>query len=253
MSDVLDDSNDSVRGVTTAELQRRSVRAELAEGMHTMIPASVQTYDASKQMVSVQVLVKDFYRDESAALVVASVPIINNVPVQFLTAGGFTFTVPIVAGTTGSLIFSERSLDAWLSSSGAEVDPGLYGRFAIGDAIFMPGLLPFGAPMSVAPPTDHATAGSVTGARIHFRDSTICVGDESGSDFLAKATPTDANFDALFSVLSDVFGNASTPLVTPPMGSPDPVYTAVKLALTHYILLGNLPPAATGTDQAKGH
>lgn len=181
MSDVFDDSNDSVRGVTTAELLRRSVRAEFAEGMHTMIPASVQSFDAAKQMANVQILVKDFHRNEEAALVVDSLPIVCNVPVQFLTAGGFTFTVPIVAGTTGSLIFSERSLDAWLSSSGDEVDPGLYARFSLGDCVFMPGLLPFGAPMSVAPPTDHATAGSVTGKRIHMHAGQIVIGEGAGN------------------------------------------------------------------------
>jgi len=101
---------------------------------------------------------------------------------MFLTAGGFTFTVPIVAGeTTGALLFAERSLDRWLAGRGSVVDPEIYTRFNQTDAIFLPGLLPFGNPMDPAPPTDHATAGSITGKRIHFRQNTICIGDESGS------------------------------------------------------------------------
>lgn len=197
----LSDNDDNTRAVTQSELLRRAMRAELAEGMHTMIPARVESFDASKQMANLQILVKDFHRDETGALVVASLPIVNNVPVQFLTAGGFTFTVPIVAGTMGSLIFAERSLDAWLSSSGAEVDPGLYARFSLTDCVFMPGLLPFGEPMSVAPPTDHATAGSITGARIHFRASTITAGDEAGAAFVAIAQKVFDNLETFLTTI----------------------------------------------------
>ena len=185
MADPLSDDNESTRGVTSQELGDRRTRGLIAEGVHSMIVARVEKFYPAQQRVDVQQMVKDFHRDETGALVVASVPIINSVPVQFLTAGGFTFTVPLIEGETlGSLWFAERSLDRWLTGDGQEVDPQIYSRFNITDAIFMPGVLPFGAPMSVAPPTDHATAGSVTGKRIHFRESVITIGDESGSKAL---------------------------------------------------------------------
>ena len=190
------DDNNSTRGVELSELLRRHVRAELAEGVRSCIPAVVTRFDASQQQADCKPLIRDFHRDEDGALVAASVPVVPSVPVVFLTAGGFTFTAPIVANeTTGLLLFADRSLDAWLAGQGQEVDPGFYTRSNLADAVFLPGLLPFGAAMSVAPPTDHATAGSVTGQRIHFHQGTICVGEETGAQsmFHAEDMLTDAS------------------------------------------------------------
>lgn len=180
-----EDDQDSTRGVTLQELLRRLVRAELAEHVRSMVPARVERVDldadGNLKSVDCLVLVKDFHRDETGKLVVSSVPVIPHVPVAFLTAGGFTFTVPLVAGeTTGALLFSDRSLDRWLTGTGGEVDPEIYTRSGLSDAVFVPGLEPFGAARAAAP-ADHATAGSVAGPRIHFRGSTITLGDEAGS------------------------------------------------------------------------
>jgi hypothetical protein len=182
-ADDLDDNGEAARGVVQAEVTERSIRAALALHVRGWLPARVEKYNAAKNRADVKILVGDFQRDETGQLVTFSVPIVPGVAVAFLTAGGFTFTVPIKEGeTTGGLFFAARSLDRWLSGQGQEVvDPELYHRHAMADAMFIPGLLPFGNPMSVAPPTDHATAGSIGGARIHFRDGTITVGDESGS------------------------------------------------------------------------
>lgn len=183
-------TDDPVRGPSLPFTIEQHQRALLAS-LRTFIVGRVVRYDADQQLVDVQPLVKDWSIDEEGERVIESFPVITNCGVQFLTAGGFTFTVPIVAnpqtGTTGSLWFAERSLDRWFTGTGAEVDPELYLRFDKSSAIFMPGVLPFGAPMSVAPPTDHATAGSITGCRVHFRDSTIIIGDEAGAQFVALA------------------------------------------------------------------
>ncbi len=203
----LEDDDEPTRGVVLPELIDRHVRAALAERVRHMVPARVVKYNATKQSADCKPLIGDFHRGEDGALVTASVPIITSVPVVFLTAGGFTFTVPIAAGdngTVGMLMFADRSLDRWLSGAGQEVvDPELYHRNALTDAVFVPGLLPFGAPMNPAPPTDHATAGSVSGKRIHFRDNTITIGDESGSDFIALAQKVSDQLTILKNAISN--------------------------------------------------
>ncbi len=246
MADPLSDDNESTRGVTSQELGDRRTRGLIAEGVHSMIVARVEKYYPATQRVDVQQMVKDFHRDETGALVVASVPVINSVPVQFLTAGGFTFTVPLIEGETlGSLWFAERSLDRWLTGDGQEVDPQIYSRFNITDAIFMPGVLPFGAPMSVAPPTDHATAGSITGARIHFRSGTICVGDESGSDFLARAQKVLDELNKAHTAFA-----SHTHVVTATVAAANGVIPA---PVTSAPTTTTYTPASVATDQAKGH
>ena len=189
-TDIADD-NDSTRAPELPELLRRAAVTAMAERIRSMIPASVaKVYtDGNKNLTHVDCkpLIMDFHRDETGALIVDSVPVVCSVPVVLLSAGGFTFTCPIEQGTTGALFFSDRSLDAWLSSTtGAEVDPGLYTRSNLTDAIFVPGLQTL-AMLSVGAPVDHATAGSVSGKRIHFRSATITIGDEGAAQFVALA------------------------------------------------------------------
>ena len=232
------DDNNSTRGVELSELLRRHVRAELAEGVRSCIPAVVTRFDASQQQADCKPLIRDFHRDEDGALVVASVPVVPSVPVVFLTAGGFTFTAPIVANeTTGLLLFADRSLDAWLAGQGQEVDPGFYTRSNLADAVFLPGLLPFGAAMSVAPPTDHATAGSVTGQRIHFRQGAICVGEETGSQAMLHA-------ETMLSDLSQSINELATGLAV--IGVPTPNCTT-------FVAKAALPAGDAGylSDKAK--
>jgi hypothetical protein len=203
----IEDDNDSTRGPVLSEVIRRHISAAMAEQVRSLIPARVTSYDATTQKVSVKPLINDFHRDEEGALVVEEVPVISGVPVVFLTAGGFTFTVPIDTTTTGALLFSDRSLDRWLSGDGqAAVDPEFYTRSNLADGIFIPGLLTFAAPMSSAPPTDHAMAGAIgpddaSHLKIHLRASTITIGTESGAQ---RMPHWETSLSALANVASDL-------------------------------------------------
>lgn len=57
---------------------------------------------------------------------------------------GYSIKLPIAVGDTGYLIFSDRSLDAWLAGGGGIVDPQDARHHDLTDAIFVPGLVPFG-------------------------------------------------------------------------------------------------------------
>ncbi len=211
--DALSDDLNSTRGVTLQELLRRSVQGALAEAAIGCLPARVESYDASKQQVNVQILVYDFHRDETGALVPAPVPVINSIPVQFPAGGGYVLTFPIAVGDTGAIMFAARSLDRWLASSGDPVDPELYHRFAPTDAVYLPGVYPFGAPRTSAP-TDHAILGKDGGVQIHCEASTITIGDTSGS----KAIALNGDACAIAAALATWMGNVQTSLNT--LGQP---------------------------------
>ncbi len=111
-------------------------------------------------------MVKQPFFDEEGERQVQSIAVIPNVPVMFLGAGEFRITCPISDGsktraTSGALFFAERSLDQWLTGNGSEVDPIVDHTFDITDAVFYPGLNPFGSPW-VECPTDRMTLGSDT-------------------------------------------------------------------------------------------
>lgn len=188
----IDDDNDSTRSPQLQEVLERAGRGLIAEGVHCMIPARVEKYDAAKQVANVQILIKDFHRDETGALVVTSIPIINNVPVQFLAAGGFAFTVPVEVGTLGSLVFAERSMDRWEAGSGQEVDPEIYTRFNLTDAVFLPGVRAFGDPLAYVPAGKIKMGqDSSTGGRIEIDSSgNIAVIAKANSNVSVEASGT---------------------------------------------------------------
>lgn len=133
------------------------------------MPARVTKYEADKQRVTCKILVQQPYVDEEDARQVESLPAVPGVPVRFDGGGGFRSTYPIsdgnlilgttrVPATTGLLVFCDRSLDKWLTGSGAEVDPEFDHQHALADAVFFPGLNPFGAPLAHVP-TDKMSIG----------------------------------------------------------------------------------------------
>jgi hypothetical protein len=251
----------SDRLVTLGDLVDQAVAAGLRD-IYKLIPAKVVKYDASTQKVDCKILIKNITRGEEDDREVMSAPVVPNVPVEFLGAGGFRITCPIsdgtlqidgqtVKATTGCLQFSHRSLDKWLSGDGSEVDPEFDHDHALGDAVFRPGLMPFGAPWGSCP-TDHMTMGSDAGVQIHFHNQTIAAGDEAGNDFVALAAKTNKAISDFYTILNNVFGASSAPIVTPAPTVADPVYVAVKAAIAALVVSGApWPPDDVATTQFK--
>ena len=193
------------------------------QDLYTLVPARIAKWDASRQRADCQILVKNVHEDEEGNRQVASWPIVPGVPVQFLGAGGFRITCPISDGnlsidgaqipaTTGSLLFAFRSIDRWLSGTGGEVDPEIDHAHALTDAVFFPGLRPFGSPWSSCP-TDHMTIGADEGKQIHFHRDAVVLGDESGAEKTLLAETLLADFKDAVSTLNTILqaGTAGGP------------------------------------------
>lgn len=205
------DRTSNERGPSLAETIRRHQEADRLD-LHVTMPAKITSWDAGKQRAQCKILLKNAYLDEENARQVESFPIVSGVPVEFLSAGGFRLTCPISDGnlvidgatipaTLGRLVFMDRSIDKWLTGSGAEVDPQIDHSHAISDAVFVPGLHTFGTPLRSCP-TDHMTIGADQGVQIHLRNKIITVGDEAGSDFIALAAKVKAWMDAFKTAVS---------------------------------------------------
>lgn len=165
--------SDSSRSPQLAELLRLFAGAELSD-VHTAIPCRVESYDAAKQFVNVQPVIKRAFLDAEGVRQVERLPVIVNVPVQFIGGGGFRVTFPIAAGDTGMLLFSEASLDVWLSQGG-EVDPRDERRFSLADGVFLPGVRSSANALTDAP-TDRMTLGLDGGIQIHIDGDSIRLG-----------------------------------------------------------------------------
>ena len=184
----------STRTPELAEVIRNAIEAATSE-TYTAVPAAV--VKVSGRRVDVQPLVDRGYLDEEGVRRTERLPVVPSCPVLWPGGGGFTLTFPLSDGglviegvqqpaSTGMLVISTVSLDAWLASTGQAVDPGIDHHHALHDGMFVPELRPFGA-LGAAPPADHAFLGADGGVGIHFRDQIVCVGDEAGADFVALA------------------------------------------------------------------
>lgn len=121
-----------------AELLRQTADARLGD-VHVALPGRVLSYNATTQTADVEPQVKRAIRADDGSKLLEDLPVIPSVPVAFLQAGSFFITFPLAAGTTGLLIFNERSIDTW-RATGRSSDPGDQRPHGLSGAVFYPGL-----------------------------------------------------------------------------------------------------------------
>lgn len=114
--------------------------------VNTNMPGRITKWEPKLKRASVQPLIQD-----NAG---ATLPICTNVPVIFLSGAGgkAIFSLPVEVGDGCLLLYSQRSLDNWLSS-GDISRPGAKWRFSETDGLAIVGLESFSNPIP-AHPTD---------------------------------------------------------------------------------------------------
>lgn len=112
--------------------------AGILSGIHTCMPAVVESYEYAKQRASVKPVLTRAYKDGT----LATFPVITNVPVLFPRAGTASLTFPVAKGDTVLCLFSERSLDLYLAN-GDTSEINAERQFDLSDAIAIPGIFPF--------------------------------------------------------------------------------------------------------------
>lgn len=247
------EAEENVRAPTLAETIRAALDSWGAERPQGC-PGVVTKWDAGKQRANVAILIKKPYRDEDDERQVESAGVVPGVPVIFPGAGPWRITFPISDGsleisgtkiraTTGWLAFSDRSMDRWLSGTGGEVDPEFDHFNAPADAVFYPGLNPFGLPIGDVA-TDHITIGMEGGPQIHIRKDMIIHGDESGAVFLPHGPHVETRIKNLEDAVNQlqfltteisatagpypVSGTVGPKLIPPITDKPDILLTQVK-------------------------
>lgn len=91
--------------------------------MHTSMPGIIESFDAVKQIASVQPAVRRIFitlDGDLEILVPTDLPVLINVPVSFPRGGGFSLTFPVKKGDECQLIFCERSIDNWHTYGGVK-------------------------------------------------------------------------------------------------------------------------------------
>lgn len=112
------------------------------QDMHTGLPGKIVKWDPAKQVADVQVLVKRVTPLADGGELAEELPILPDVPVQFVRSGTAFMSFPLEVGDFVWLKFGDMSLDAYLAGDGNVVDPGDFRRFDLSDAIAEPGMAP---------------------------------------------------------------------------------------------------------------
>ena len=96
-----------------------TVTAEVL-GLWTSLPCEVVSYDPNAVTVEVKPLIRVPARTPDGGIEMLEIPILQDVPVMFPCAGGFTITHPINVGDECLVSFSSRNIDNWWQSGGVQ-------------------------------------------------------------------------------------------------------------------------------------
>lgn len=153
----------------------RGVQDSLAARIHTSLPAIVRSYDSSTQTAEVQLAVQLRGND---------VPPLADVPVAWPGGAAGFVHVPLAAGDTVLVVFTEEDHSGWWST-GSVSAPRVLARHGL-HAVAIPGLRPATTPMAV-------TGGHVTVAAA----GEVRLGSDAATAFVALASLVDAKLNLL--------------------------------------------------------
>lgn len=122
---------------------------ELSGELRVCLPGRIEKYDPDTHLAEVQPLFKrKFYGRKIAT----SLPIINRVPVVHPRTSKALIRLPVARGDIVMMVFSDRSLEAWLQGDGAEGEIKDPRQHHLSDAYAILGGYPEGNTISVDNP-----------------------------------------------------------------------------------------------------
>ena len=134
--------------ISNIELLNLAINNRLTD-VNICMPGEIVSYDYTQQRAKVQPALNQKYNNGE----VINLPIIHNVPVIHPASGGASITFPVNTGDNVMLVFSQKSLEEWLSS-GEQVTPDDPRQNDLTDAIAILGLRSFSEPSPAGNNTD---------------------------------------------------------------------------------------------------
>jgi hypothetical protein len=105
----------------------------------TAMPGIVQSVDLDAMTCTVQVAIQGRFEDQNGNIQFVNISLLQDVPIVFPGAGGFTITFPIAANDEVLVVFSARCIDSWWQNGGYENVPMEYRMHDLSDGFAIPG------------------------------------------------------------------------------------------------------------------
>jgi hypothetical protein len=196
-----------------SEVIKAAIDAQMRE-LFVALPGQVVVYNAIKQEVDVRPLLQRAFVDEDGNDDTDELPIVTSVPVMFPRAGGHFLSLPITVGDNVLLLFCDRSIDSYMSSTGTvSIDPVDFREHDLTDAVALPGFFPNPRAITDIITTD-GVFGKEKGAQVRSKGTTIEVTTAgaiaSAGGFVALATLVLAELNKISALFNAVTGHVHT-------------------------------------------
>jgi len=86
----------------------------------TALPGIIQSFNAEAMTCVVQPTIQVFVTSDDGSMVMTSLPLLQDCPVQFPAGGGCTLTFPVAPGDECLVVFASRCIDSWWQSGGIQ-------------------------------------------------------------------------------------------------------------------------------------
>ncbi len=150
--------------------------------LYVSIPGRITKYEKEHSRATVKPLVKRRLQNPDGTELLEELPPIPGVPVHQLRAGGFILSAPAKEGDLVTLLFADRSIDAWLAGDGSDTDPNDFRTHDLSDAVAILGLTPFGQ-IPERQKSESMVVGSEEGLGVaFFKKDTVNFGAEDAKD-----------------------------------------------------------------------
>lgn len=161
------------RAPNSEEMMKRN-NDKVSRDIRCAIPAQVISFDAEKQTIVAQPLIREkIVNRQTGQVGFVSLPQLVDIPVCFPQAGNFVLTMPIQEGDEVLLVFADTCIDSWWFSGGVQ-NWNDRRRHDLSDAIAVVGL---NSVPNVIPNISHV------GAELRSKDGTMKVAIEEGTLF----------------------------------------------------------------------
>jgi hypothetical protein len=107
--------------------------------MWTAMPGIVQSVDLTAMTCVVQLALQGRYEDQSGQIHWVNIKPLQDVPIVFPSAGGFTVTMPMAANDEVLVVIASRCIDSWWQNGGYKNQPIEFRMHDLSDGFAIPG------------------------------------------------------------------------------------------------------------------
>ena len=202
----------TTRNLTLSEVMRTAIDRGIAS-VRVGLPGRIEKFDPATQLADVKPLLKESIEIDGVEQV-EDLPVLPQVPVQFIGGNGYAITVPVVPGDLCWLTFADRSLDRWSGLNGV-VDPVVLDRHSLTDAVAFLGIR--NQPSKLSEFDNARAVFGNKGPRVAVDGSAVHLGvmhQEAGTQSAIRGTAYRAAEDTLLDGISTQATAAATSLQT---------------------------------------